>query len=311
MRSLVRLLPLALAAMTITGGDAQAFPHVLRKGETLASLAERFYGRVELEKILVVANGLDRGETAPLVAGMRVEIPAVAHHVAVPGDSWESVADRYLGQRRRGEALAAANDTMPWLPIPVGRELVVPYVLRYVARPGDSTPGIAYRFLEKRDDAYMLDRFNELGGDPVDPGDVVLVPLWKITLTDDGREAAKRGMSLLESEGEGEDRDAQDAATPEMVELATLVRGGRYVAAVALGSEVLGSGRLTDEQQAAVHRQLLEAYVALDEEALGRKACRAWRKLSADASLDPLELSPKIVRVCAASSLTMEGEDPP
>lgn len=310
MRFLARLAPIALAAILLPGGDAQAFPHVLRKGETLAALAERFYGKVELEKILVVANGLDRGDSAPLVPGMRVEIPAVAHHVAVEGDSWESVADRYLGTRRRGEALAAANDTMPWLPIPIGRELVVPYMLRYVARPGDSTPGIAYRFLEKRDDAYMLDRFNELGGDPIDPGDVILVPLWKITLTDDGREAARKGMSLLESEGEGDDRDAQDAATPEMVELGGLVRGGRYVAAVALGSQILGSGKLTDDQQAGVQRQLLEAYVALDEEILARSACRAWRKLGSDVSLDPVELSPKIIRACAASSLTLD-EAPP
>jgi LysM repeat protein len=287
---------------------AEAFPYVMKKGETLADIAARFYGKVELERVLVPANALDaEGPRSQIIAGMRVEIPATAHHVVAAGETWESLAEHYLGLKRRAEALALANGSMPWLPIDVGREIVIPYNLRYVVKRGDSTPSIAYRFLPKRDDAYVLDRYNELGGDPVEPGDVILVPIADLALTDEGKRAAKAGLDYVESEGEGDDRDAQDAALEDLPKLEAEVRSGTYVAAVARGSALLGSGHLTDPQIARIERQLLEAYVALDEEALAETACRAMRKADPEVVLDPVELSPKILKACTASMLKAPG----
>ena len=55
---------------------------------------------------------------------------------------------------------------MPWLTPSDGQEILVPYNLRYVAQPNDSTLTIAYRFLGERDKAWMLDRYNRLHGKP-------------------------------------------------------------------------------------------------------------------------------------------------
>ena len=93
------------AAFVVVAEDARSFPYVVKKGETLADIATRFYGRVELERVLVPANALDVQNGAAIVPGMRLEIPTVEHHVVVPGDSWDTLADRYLGGRRRAEAL--------------------------------------------------------------------------------------------------------------------------------------------------------------------------------------------------------------
>jgi hypothetical protein len=41
----------------------------------LAQIAERSYGRVEMEQLLVAANGLDAGGGIPIVPGMRLEVP--------------------------------------------------------------------------------------------------------------------------------------------------------------------------------------------------------------------------------------------
>ncbi|APR86071.1 Hypothetical protein A7982_11420 [Minicystis rosea] len=71
---------IAALAIALAGHDAAAFPHVVKKGETLAAIAERTYGRVQMEQILVAANGLDAGGGIPIVAGMRLEVPAVGHH---------------------------------------------------------------------------------------------------------------------------------------------------------------------------------------------------------------------------------------
>lgn len=297
-----RIAPLAaLALVAGTAADARSFPYVVKKGESLADIATRFYGRVELERVLVPANALDVAPGAAIVPGVRLEIPAVAHHVAEKGDTWESLADRYLGGRRRAEALAVANGTWPWLPPELGREVKIPFNLRYVVKRGDSTPSIAYRFLEKRDDAYLLDRYNDLGGEAVEPGDVLLVPLGDLELTDEGRRAAREGLAYTETEGGGDDRDAQDAATTALPALEKAVYDGEYVTAIANGSALLGSGKLTDVAIARIERQLVEAYVALGEESLAEDACRAYRKADPDAELDPVMLSPKILRACTAA----------
>lgn len=316
----MRLHPLALslalstvALLTLADAPpAEAFPYVVKKGETLADLAGRFYGKVELERVLVPANALDSDPSrSQLIAGMRVEIPSAAHHTVAPGETWETLAERYLGLKRRSEALALLNGSMPWLPIDTGREILIPFNLRYVVKRGDSTPSIAYRFLPKRDDAYMLDRYNDLGGDPVEPGDVILVPIGDLALTDEGRKAAKEGLDYVASEGEGDDRDAQDAAEGEIPKLVSEVRAGAYVEAVAHGSGLLASGKLTDPETARIERELLEAYVALDEALLAEQACRALRKADPDVVLDPVELSPKILHACTSSMLKAEPPGAP
>ena len=43
---------------------AQAFTHVVVQGDTLASIAEKYYGKIQYEKFLVDANLLGEGADA-------------------------------------------------------------------------------------------------------------------------------------------------------------------------------------------------------------------------------------------------------
>lgn len=280
---------------------AEAFPYTAQRGDTLADIAERFYGRVEMEKVLVAANGFE-GDV-PLLPGMRVEIPAVSHYRVVRGQTWGSLADTLLGDGKRGEALALSNDTMPWLAPEPGREIVVPYPLRYVVRGGDSTLSIAYRFLGKRDHAYVIDRYNHLKGEPVEAGDVVLIPVTDLVLTDEGREAARRSQAIVLGEAAGDDADAQERSTRELPLLADEVKKGLYVEAVARANQLLGAGDLADLQMAAIHIALVESYVALDQEHMARMACAEWRRFDPDTLLDPIEFSPKIIKACSSAPI--------
>ncbi|MEJ7732892.1 MAG: LysM peptidoglycan-binding domain-containing protein, partial [Polyangiaceae bacterium] len=84
-RRLLRLgLPAACLAVlaTAVARPASGFPRVVQKGETLARIAERMYGKIEMEQLLVAANGLDGAGAAPVVPGMRLEVPAVSHYRA-------------------------------------------------------------------------------------------------------------------------------------------------------------------------------------------------------------------------------------
>lgn len=298
----IRLALFSVALVLAVTGDAAAFPHVVKKGETLAQIAERTYGRVQMEQILVAANGLDAGGGIPIVAGMRLEVPALGHHRVTAGETWSGLAAELLGDEKRGDVLAMSNGSMPWLPPSDGQELIVPYNLRYVAAQNDSLMTIAYRFLGERDKAWMLDGYNRRKGDPVRRGDVVLVPLTELPLTATGREEAASAGALVRTEGGGKAREAQRRADAELPQLAADVRAGRWVDAASRGSRMLGYGELSRPEIAAIQRALTEAYAALDAPGLAETACTAWREADPTSVLDPVELSPKILRACVSAA---------
>ncbi len=286
-----------LALLTEPSGDAAAFPYTAVRGDTLASVSERFYGRVELEKVVVAANGFEN--QVPLLPGMRLEIPAVTFVKIQQGDSWESLAEQHLGDGRRAEALALSNDSMPWVPPKLGKEIVLPYPLRVVAGRGDSTSSIAYRFLGKRDHGFVVDRFNHLGGDPVEPGDVLLVPVTDLVLTDLGRDEAQRAARRVLGETGGEAAALEERATRELPLLRADVRGGRYVEAVARANQLLSSESLSSELTASLLFELVVAYVALDARTLAEETCVDWRRHAEEVKLDPVWVSPKVLAACA------------
>ena len=289
-----------VAVVALVGGarDTAAFPHVVQEGETVAQLAETMYGRVEIEQIIVAANALDGRRGSALVPGMRLDLPAVGYRKVLPGDTWASIASELLGGEHRADVLAHVNDTHSWLPPAIGREIVVPYNLRYVASRGDTTQSIAYRFLGRRGEAWVVASYNRLKRAELRQGEVLLVPITDLALTDRGKKAALTAGSLVRSEGGGEAREAQAHARDEIPRLVQDVRRGRYIEAVARGARLLAGVGLSEPQLGVVHRQLTEAYVALEADGLAATACAKWREHEPTAVLDPIELSPKIMRVC-------------
>lgn len=288
---------LALALLTVTR-PTPAFTHIVRRGDTLAGIAERMYARIQHEKLLVAANGLDARGGSGIVPGMRLEIPSVGHYRVQRGDTWNALADRLLGDSSRADVLAQSNGSTPWLPCEEGAEILVPYNLTVIVTDADTIVNLAYKYLGNTDKAWMLTHYNGLEKAELRRGDVILVPLTDLELTAAGRQAANLAASRTQSEAQGQQRADQQRVRAELPALLADVRQGRYVDAVRRGNRFLAVTTLTREQLATIQRHLVEAYAALDAPGLAASACASWLKSDPRARLDPVLLSPKIISAC-------------
>jgi hypothetical protein len=285
--------------LVLASPQARAFPHVVQEGETLAQLAERFYGRIQNERVLVVANGLDRGGGTTIVPGMLLDVPALSHYRVVTGDTWQSLGKALLGAPGRGEFLSLFNDTKPWIQPEPGRILRIPYNLALVSTGQDSLPTIAYRYLGSTKQAWAISHYNQLEERKLERGDVFLVPVTELELTDEGRRAAALAATALSTEADAPQKSLQERIEKEVPALIADVRAGRYVPAVSRGVRLLSSSELSTVELGRIHRQLLEAYVALDAIGQAVDSCANWRRFDPAARLDPITLSPKILAACA------------
>ncbi len=286
-------------ALLFATDDASAFTHVVSHGETLAQIAIHVYGTPRFETALVGANALDAHGGSAIVAGQPIEIPAPSHHRVTEGETWFGLAKSYLGDGKRGDVLARANGAVAWVaPVP-GQEIEVPAVVAHIAAESDTMPGLAQRYLGDPNKAWELDIYNGRKTDQkLLRGEIVLVPLLDLALTEEGKREARLAADRTRTQGGGQAYETQRRAEADIPPLYADVRAGRYVDAVAKGSKLL-AGDLTKPQLAAIHRALLEAYVALDAPGLAAGSCAAWRaNASGETRLDPRTTSPKIRAAC-------------
>ena len=290
-------------SLALVKADASAFTHVVSQGETLAQIAIKFYGTPRFETALVGANALDAHGGSAIVAGQPLEIPAPSHHRVQQNETWPELARLHLGDARRAETLARANGGVSWVQPAPGQEIEIPAVVAHIAAESETMPQLAQRYLGDINKAWELDGYNARKGDQkLMRGDVVLVPLLDVGLTEEGKKAARHAAERMGTEGSGQAYEAQRKAEAEIPPLLADVRAGRYLDAVAKGNRLLGSGELTKPQLATIHRALIDAYVALDAHGMAAGACAAWRAnaIPTETHLDARAVSPKIRAACGA-----------
>ncbi|MBV9947759.1 MAG: LysM domain-containing protein [Myxococcales bacterium] len=292
----------AWAALALTLGwatPARAFTHVVRAGEALAQIAERMYGDSKFEAVLVGANALDVQGGSVISPGMRLEVPAPGRHTVGARETWADLALAWLGTNdvARTELLARTNKGVPWVPPVEGQEIEIPAVMTYIAGDGEAVDRIAARFWGNAFRGWELNTYNRREGVSVRRGEVVLVPLPSLKLTEAGKAEARDAAERDGAIGGGA-FERQRSADAELPQLLADVRYGRYAEAVALGNRLLGAGALTHPQLATLYRALLESYVALDARAAAAAACASWRANEPRPLLDPARTSPKVRAAC-------------
>jgi hypothetical protein len=303
-RTLACLLALASALVaSLVARPSSAFTHIVKPDETLAQIAERIYGDAKREAVLVGANALDVQGGTIISAGMRLEVPAPGHHTVMQGETWAELAVSWLGTstEARTAMLSHDNKGVPWVPPVEGQEIEIPAVITYIAGEADTINTIAGRFWSDPNRGWELNAYNgrDRQGVTVRRGEVVLVPMPGLRLTEAGRAEARSAAERDGASG-GMALEQQRKADAELPQLLAEVRYGRYAEAVARGNRLLGGAALTRPQLAVLHRALLEAFVALDARVPAAAACAAWRSNDPSATLDPVRTSPKVRAVCDA-----------
>ena len=295
----------ALVALLAVSSEAEAFTHVVRPKETLADISKKLYGDATREVLLAGANALDSQGGSAIVPGMHLVAPANDWHRVVARETWASIARDFLGDDSRADFLARANDAIAWVAPSPGQEVRIPYVLTYIAAEGDTTLGISRKYLGDQTLAWEIDAYNGRKDWKLLRGEVVLVPIAKLDLTDTGR-AESAGEDGRRREAGGSALAAQKKAAAEIPQLLGDLRAGRWVEGVARGNRLLASPDLARAQVASIQRALVEAYVALEATPQAQSSCDEWRKNEASPpenekafALDPIYVSPKIREACA------------
>jgi LysM repeat protein len=278
---------------------AAAFTHIVKPGETLALIADRIYGEPKREVVLVGANALEVQGGTVIVPGMRLEVPAPGHHTVTQGETWGELSAGWLGTTdiARTELLARVNKGVSWVPPVEGQEIEMPAVVTYITGDAETINAIAGRFWGDPNRGWELNRYNFREGVSVKRGEIVLVPIPGLKLTDAGRTEARAAAERDGASG-GMALEHQRKADADLPQLLADVRYGRYAEAIARGNRLLGGAALTHPQLAMTQRALLEAYVAIDARAAAAAACAAWKSSEPNPVLDPVRVSPKIREAC-------------
>jgi LysM repeat protein len=297
MKQGTRSAALALALCMVWASASRAEPalvHIVRPGETLASIAELYYGDPRRESVLVAENGLTSEGGSAIVVGLRLVIPTVSFHRAVEGETWAALATRFYGDSHRAFVLINANGGKSLEHPDAGAELLVPYPLRYVVGQTDTLRKVAKTYYDSATGMNTIRNFNPALHAHLVRGQIALVPLSDLVLSEQGKKLAEAQLGAPQSGGEL--RKKQTLIESELPRLREHVRHGRYADAVALANRLLGGSDMTGSQTVTLQRELGTALVALGREDLAKDAFRALLAQQPDAELDGIRTSPKVIR---------------
>ena len=286
------LLTMVLVVLSSGAGAQAVYTHAVQEGDTLASIAQRYYGDPTREAVLREANRMKGADTNGLLSGSWIFIPMVAFYRVGKDETWKSIAARFLGRAARAATLIEANSGSRRVEPDEGAELLIPYPLRHVVSPGETLTKIAKMYMP--DSPVSLKRIRRFNaGAPIERGQVVLVPLFDLRLAGEGR--AEASEAFTRAAGGGATKGVQDEVESTLPELIQQVQDGQFAEAVSLGNRLLGTQSLTSTQVVTIHKELAVAYVALERTDLAEASFRAALALQPNLELDTVRTSPRVL----------------
>ncbi len=308
MRAL-QYIPFTLAVFVLlVGFEALAWTHVARDGETIDSLAVKYYGDADMVMVIRAANGFVHPDDGALTDGELVEIPEARIYRFRAVDTWESLAEQFLASTKRGNFLAGMNNFKDGKTPQAGTLIKLPYHLRHIFAPKESIKSVTRMYLGNRVTTRWLRAYNFTRKKKFKRGDVLIVPLIRLDFVEEEQKRVEETRALLSTDSEVRN---QAKAAKDIAEIKAAYDEGHYVRTVALAQRAIGRGGLTVPQEIGIHNYLAFTYVALGEADLAEAAFRRTIKLQPAMELSPITTSPKILEVFKRAKKAVQNGDEP
>ena len=167
---------LALSVPAVAGEKV----YTVGSGDSASSIADKYYGDVKLGDFLLRYNG--KAGTV-IHSGEKIKVPYCEVHKVGKGDTWGTLATRYLGRTSAHAAVASLNGFAAGEALPAGESIVIPVVLPWRLERGESLASLAGVYYGDPNRADLLQEFNDVE-DPrrLSVGETVKIPLTSIRL---------------------------------------------------------------------------------------------------------------------------------
>ena len=103
--------------------------HIVATGETLSSLALRFYGDAEMYRLIATASGIANPNVVNV--GQRLIVADYTRYTVVAGDTLSRLAQRFYGDATLYRLIATASGIANPNVLNVGQQLIIPNLMRY------------------------------------------------------------------------------------------------------------------------------------------------------------------------------------
>jgi LysM repeat protein len=272
--------------------DRDYLVYKVKPGDTLGLLAAEYYGDRNHAVFIMVANKMLHPR--PLKPGEKLRVPVAREVTAAVGDTFDGLAQVYLGDKRRGSYLAEFNGLDPLESLAAGTTLTIPFHVVHVAASEETLASIAAAYFGDGKNAALLRGYNFLDRDALSAGDSIVIPINHVKV----RASA---MPPVDAESKARTRkreEMMDTATRARPRAELAWRSGSYGD---VKSELVAVDLdFVDGDRAAVLGQLLgAAYVALDDEVSAHAAFSRVLERRPKTTISRYRYSPRITAVWA------------
>jgi LysM repeat protein len=292
------------AAATASAGSAaepRVGKHRIKRGDTLAAIAEKYYGERSRADLLARVNGLEKDK--PLRSGQLLSVPFSAAYKVRQGDTPSALAEKWLGGSSRHALLLEMNGLSPRGPLPAGAEIELPAILNRTLGRGETLGEVAQRYYGDAGRAEWIAQCSGLErADLVKRGQRLQIPLTgalpaRRPLAAASAAPAATGAALpasaTKAAGGGKRAEERDPAVNRAVEL---YGQGEYTKAATLLEAALESDALRGSEKRRALRYRAFCAVAAGDRAAAAQAFRDLQREAPDWKPNPIEDSPKIRR---------------
>ncbi len=277
-------------AISAAATPSDTIAYRTKRGDTLELLAAEYYGDRNHAVFIMVANKILHPR--PLKVNELIKIPISREVTTAPGDTFETLAQTYLGDSRRASFLAEFNGISTEEKVAAGATISVPFHVIHQAAAEESLASIAAAYFGNSKNGEMLRRYNFLDKDVIGNRDKIVVPIFHVRVR-----TSKLPPINADARARSERRRlASDQAAAVLPAARAAWRAGDY-ATVKRGLAGLDVDYLDAKAAVDVGMLLGAAYVAFDDVETALATYKHVIERKANFELDGYAASPKVLEV--------------